>query len=318
MQLARIQYPQMQVVSLSVSVSNIRIRLLLSLRARTGKCAVILASGLLLAPSQLLGQSNASVQLDPAALVRRAIRHRLDSAKTHHPIEYLIRKTDSRLDSTKLIVETKDGDVARLVAIDNKPLIPDAEKVELARLDTLAQHPEMEDHRRRNEQRDAERVSQILSLLPDALLYQFEGIVPCPSGQCYRLSFKPNPHFTPPDLEANLLVGVAGEVWIDQAQERLTRLDAHFIKDVDFGFGILGKLNKGGTVLLEQANVGNNDWELTNLEMHITGKALIVRTLNFQIKEMASHFAQVAPSMDYREGIRLLKSFDAAKASYTP
>jgi hypothetical protein len=266
----------------------------------------------------LSGQSSPSAQLDATALVRRAVQHRLDSAKIHHPVEYLLHRTDSHLDSTKLILETKDGDVARLVAIDNKPLIPDAEKIELARLDNLAQHPEMQDHRRRNEQKDTERVDHVLGLLPDALLYHPEGIVPCGAGQCYRLSFKPNPGFSPPDLEANVLTAIAGEVWVDQAQERITRLDAHFIKDVDFGFGILGKLNKGGTVLLEQTNVGDNDWELTGLEMHIAGKALMVRTLNFQIKEVASHFEQAAPAMDYREGIRLLKNYDAAKASYTP
>ena len=175
------------------------------------------------------------------------------------------------------------------------------------RLDTLVAHPEAQEHRHKSEQKDAERVNRLLTLLPDAFLYQYEGVVTCGAGQCYRLSFTPNPHFTPPNLESDLLRGVAGEVWIDQTQERLTRLDGHFIDDVDFGFGILGKLNKGGTVLLEQSDVGGHDWELTGVTLHVTGKALMVKPLSFQISEGASQFAPVAAGLRYREAIQMLK-----------
>lgn len=184
-------------------------------------------------------QSALSTPPDATALVRRAVQHRLDAEKTHKPAQYLIRRIDQRLDSTKLIIETRDGPVARLVAINGKPLSPEADKTELARLDNLAAHPELQEHRRKEDQDDTNRVNHILSLLPDGLLYQFQGMTPCGADQCFRLSFKPNPNFSPPDLEANILTAVSGEVWIDQAQERLTRLDAHFINNVSIGFGIL-------------------------------------------------------------------------------
>jgi hypothetical protein len=51
-------------------------------------------------------------------------------------------------------------------------------------------------------------------------------------------------------VEAAIFRGLAGEVWIDQAQERLTRPDARVIANVDFGWGILGQLDKGGTIQL--------------------------------------------------------------------
>jgi hypothetical protein len=245
--------------------------------------------------------------MDATALVRRAIQNRLNAEKNHHPVRYLIHRTDERHDTTKLIIETADGDVARLVAINGRPLSAEANRDELARLDTLAAHPEMQAHRHKSEQKDAEHVDRLLALLPDALLYRFEGMVSCAAGQCYRLSFTPNPRFTPPDMEADLLRGVAGEVWIDPVQERLTRLDAHFIAEVDFGFGIIGKLNKGGTVLLEQTDVGGHDWELTRLTLHVTGKALMVKSLSFQITEEASGFAQVPAGLKYRDAIQMLK-----------
>jgi hypothetical protein len=53
-------------------------------------------------------------------------------------------------------------------------------------------------------------------------------------------------------VEAAILRGMAGKVRIDQAPARLTRLDAHLISNVDFGWGILGKLDEGGTIQIEQ------------------------------------------------------------------
>jgi hypothetical protein len=263
-------------------------------------------------------QSVPTTSLDPAALVRRAIQHRLDAEKDHRPLQYLLRRVDEHRDTTKLIIETRDGDVARLVAINGKPLSSDVEHYELARLDNLAQHPELQEHTRKTEQKDEERTTHLLSLLPDAYLYKLEGIVPCSAGQCYRLTFTPNPNFVPPDMESQILRGTAGEVWIDQAQERLNSLNAHFISNVDFGFGIIGKLNKGSTVYLEQNDVGSHDWELTGLKLHVTGKALVVKSLSFQITENASHFSPVAPNLGYRDAIQLLKKYDPSQTPYTP
>jgi len=247
------------------------------------------------------------VPFDATSLVRRAMQHRLDADKHHQPLRYLLHKTDEKHDTTKEIIETKDGDVARLIAINGKPLTAVADSAELARLNDLALHPELQQHRHQGEQKDQERVNRLMALLPDAFLFHLEATEPCPSGQCYRMSFTPNSHWDPPSMESKIFRGIAGEVWIDQAQERMTRIDAHFIADVDFGFGILGKVNKGGTALLEQADVGGNDWELTSLKLNVTGKALVLKSLSFQITEEASHFSPVAPNLNYTQAIQLLK-----------
>jgi hypothetical protein len=250
---------------------------------------------------------------DPAALVRRAIQNRENAAKTHRPLRYLLRKTGEHRDTTKDIIETAQGDVARLIAIDNQPLTAEANQAELDRLNTLANHPEIQEHRRQREQKDADRVDRLMRLLPDGFLYRDEGTSPCPSGQgtCHHLTFSPNPSFEPKDVEANIFRGLAGEVWIDQAQERLARLDAHVIANVDFGWGILGKLDKGGTIQLEQSDIGNHDWELTTLKLNLKGKALMLKPLDIQLTEQASHFSQVPPDVDYRKAIQLLKNSGA-------
>jgi hypothetical protein len=253
---------------------------------------------------------------DPAALVRRAIQNREDAAKTHRPLRYLLRKTDDHRDTTKDIIETEQGDVARLIAINDQPLTPEANQAELDRLNTLANHPEIQEHRHQREQKDADRVNRLMRLLPDAFLYRDQGTTPCPAsgGTCHHLSFTPNPTFEPLDVEANIFRGLAGELWVDQAQERLTRLDAHVIANVDFGWGILGKLDKGGTIQLEQSDIGNHDWELTTLKLNLKGKALMLKSLDVQLTEQATHFSQVPEGTDYHKAIKLLENSGAPVA----
>jgi hypothetical protein len=282
------------------------------------RCGRVFFLGLLGAGlAQGMVAQTAAGGFDSVALVRRAVQHRLDEDKNHQPMRYLLRRQDARRETVKEIVETRDGDVARLIEIDGKPLSAEAERAEAERLETLAGRPELQERRHRSEQKDAARVDRLMGMLPDAELYRFEGMVPCAmggdAGQCYRLSFVPNPRFVPPDMEANLLRGFAGEVWIDKAQERLVRLDAHLVSDVDFGFGIIGRMDKGGTVMLRETDIAGHDWELTGLKLDVMGRALLVKAVNVRIDEETSRFA-VVPGMSYRDAIGMLKRPESSGA----
>lgn len=245
-------------------------------------------------------------QVDVKALVRRAIQHRLDESKSHAPVRYVIHQADGHSDTTKAVIETKDGDVERLIAVDGKPLSADADRAELARLDDLAAHPEKQEQRKKGQRDFVDRTNHLASFVPDAFVYKLEGTAPCPSGECWRVSFTPNPNFDPPDRMSSLFRGVVGEVLIDRANDRLERLDSRFISNVDFGFGILGRVSKGGTVHAEQMDVGGKQWELTALKMNVTGRILLVKSFRRQLLEEMSGYSVVAP-MGYREAIELLK-----------
>ncbi len=93
----------------------------------------LLPAGICSAPAQQ------SAAVDPTALVRRAIQHRFDSAPNQPPLRYLLRKQDGPRDNTKDIIETRDGDVARLVALNGQPLSAQANQDELDRLNLSGQ-----------------------------------------------------------------------------------------------------------------------------------------------------------------------------------
>ena len=262
-------------------------------------------------------QAVVGAPVDTVALVRRAVELRLQEEKNHRPVRYVLRKVDGNHETTKEIVETKDGDVARLIEINGQPLTAEQERVEMERLDVLAEHPEMQERRRRSEQKDAARIDRLVGMLPDAEVYTLLGMVPCGAGsgtgggfggQCYRLSFAPNPGFEPPDMEAEVLQGFAGELLIDKEQNRLVRLDARLVRDVSLGFGILGRVNKGGTMALEQAYESDaHEWQPTVLKINLQGRALMVKAVEIRIDEVASGFAPVPEGTGYREGIAMLK-----------
>jgi hypothetical protein len=126
---------------------------------------------------------------DPHALVQAAIDNELKHAYGVRPAaRYQLRKKTRNTDTTKEILETSQGGVARLVAIHNAPLNATQTQAELQRLQALASDPEAQQHRHHNEERDAARISSVMRLLPEAFINQFEGSVDTPDGTAIRLT----------------------------------------------------------------------------------------------------------------------------------
>jgi hypothetical protein len=242
------------------------------------------------------------------ALVARALATEIRVARDpSHPMRFLMRRATPRLISTKDIIETKDGNVARLLSVNDKALAAEDEQRELERLGTLAANPNLQKHRKDNEEEDAGIVLKLLRMLPNAFLYQYAGSFNGPTGTVHRFTFRPNPRFDPPDLETQALTAMSGEVRVDAAQERVLRLEGHLQQDTTYGWGILGKLNKGGWVVLEQADVGDRQWRIVNVQMEMTLRILF-KTKYINTTEQMSHYSPVPAGMGYHQAIQILRN----------
>jgi hypothetical protein len=266
-----------------------------------------------LTPALSAGQTAQTAQagLTPAqaqALVDRALASELRAAQeASHPMRYRLRKTSPRLTSTKDILETRDGDVARLVSLWDKPLSQADEQAEQARLDALLNDPSRQRHRKQGEEGDLGIVLKLLRMLPDAYLYQYAGAGAGPAGRVEKFSFRPNPNFSPPDLETQALKAMTGEIWIDAAQERVTRLEGHLQQDTDYGWGILGKLDKGGSIMIEQADMGGRQWRIARFQMKMNLRILF-KTKNIDTAEEMTEYTPVPSGLGYQDAIRLLRA----------
>ena len=264
----------------------------------------------------LSAASQGTTQSAPgSALVDRALTAELRTAQdSRHPMRYRLRKSSPRMTSTKDIFESRDGAVARLIAINDRPLSPADEQKEQARLDGLLSDPSRQRHRKQSEDDDTARAMKVLRALPNAFIYQFAGSGTGPTGRVEKFTFKPNPDFDPPDLETQILTAMTGELWIDPSEERVVRLEGHLQRDIDFGWGILGRLNKGGWILIEQADVGQHQWRIVRFQMVMSGRVLF-KNKTFDTVEEETNFRSVPVGLGYAQAIQMLRAGPGNAAS---
>jgi hypothetical protein len=266
-----------------------------------------ISAALLLAASGPAPAQTSQPVPHPDKIVLDASWNELHPTGPSHPFRYRVSKVDPKGSTVRLVVETKEGDIARLIEKDGRPLTPEEDRAELARLDNLMAHPEIQERRHKKQQVDNARGDEMVKMLPDAFLYTFDGMVEGPSGPCYRVSFKPNPAFVPPDREGEVYHGMVGELWIDQSQLRIVKLSAHLISDVNFGWGVLGKLYQGGSILVDNQDVGLRHWETTHMKLHLQGKILMMKSVDFSTTDNYTDFSPVPMDSTYLDAIRMLK-----------
>ena len=100
---------------------------------------------------------------------------------------------------------------------------------------------------------------------------------------------------------------MSGELWVDTRYKRLARLDGHVEENVNFGFGILGRLYKGGWFQLQRTQVSATDWKTERLEVHMSGRALLIKNFAHETSEERGGFVPVPAGLNLSQGLTLLE-----------
>jgi hypothetical protein len=100
-------------------------------------------------------------------------------------------------------------------------------------------------------------------------------------------------------------------------KRRIAEIDGTLQKEVGFGWGILGHLDRGGRFLVQQADVGNRQWEITRMELSFTGKILLFKKLTVRSTDSFSDFRPVASDLTFAQGVALLEK-EAARIEGGP
>jgi hypothetical protein len=233
------------------------------------------------------------------------------------------RKESPQGSQTRLYVETRDAMAGMTIAYNDKPLTAQQMKDEQGRLAWLASHPEQLKRKHSQELENADHTLRIVKALPDALLYDYDGEETNPedaTGNGYkfvRLKFRPNPSYQPPTHVEQVLVGMQGVIVIDPVARRIAKIDGTLFKEVSFGWGILGHLDKGGHFLVEQRNVGSNCWEVSHMALTFTGKILLFKNLSIRSNEVLSDFQRVPDNTTFTQAVELLRT-EQSKLAQSP
>jgi hypothetical protein len=256
----------------------------------------------------------------PIELVKRAVANEMRS--DDQPVKYMFRqrKETPAGSQTRLMVETRDAIAGIVVAYNDQPLNPDQRQGEYDRLQHFLRDPEELAHKRRQERENSERVKSILKALPDAFLFEYDGTetgtpgVGEPGSQLVRLKFRPNPNYDPPTRVEQVLTGMEGTVLIDPQKQHIAAIDGTLAKDVGFGWGILGHLDRGGHFHVNQTSIAENNWSIARMDLAFTGKLLLFKSLNFKSTEVYSDFHPVPADLSFAQGVELLKKQQSAVA----
>ncbi len=242
----------------------------------------------------------------PIELVRKAIANEERNPKSARFYTWTDRVVKPKGSQTRQMVETPDGLISRLLAINNEPLTPEQRKADDDRINRLLDPAKMRE-KAKQQREDEQHTQRLLRALPAAFNYEYAGSETTPQGHhVVKLDFSPNPNFAPPDRETQIYTGMKGQVWIDTHAMRLAKIDGTLFRDVDFGLGILGRFYKGGRFVLEQGDVGNGHWDTTRMQTKFDGRIVLVKHLHIEVTETEWDFRPV-PKMNVRQALEMLR-----------
>ncbi|MFZ0862887.1 MAG: hypothetical protein WCA27_09985 [Candidatus Sulfotelmatobacter sp.] len=215
---------------------------------------------------------------------------------------YRLEKKDAEKKQVQEIVETKDGSLSRLLSTDGRPLDAKQQQKESRRIQRLVSNPGEQRKLQQASNKKAEQGERLFKILPDVFVFGYAGC----EGDLIKLSFRPNPNFQPPSIEARVFQNMEGEMTVDSKQERLAAINGHLMEDVKFGGGLLGHLDKGGKFEVSQTEVAPGHWEMTVLVVDMKGKVLLFKTINVQETENHSDFHRVPDDLTLAQAADIL------------
>ena len=181
---------------------------------------------------------------------------------------------------------------------------PGAQKKETERLNNLLRNSAEQARMKQEAQAEEQRLQRLMAAMPEAFSYTYDGMA---EGNL-RLSFRPNPAYTPPTYEARVYHALAGEIWIQPQRKRLVKIDAHIMTEIDFGFGLLGRIEKGGSFQIEREHVAENRWKTSLLDVHISGRIVFFKDISKDQREVRSDFHPVSSDLGVPGAVALLNA----------
>src|SRR5215469_15758709 len=263
--------------------------------------------------SALSSQESKPLQIVAADLVRDVIAHEVSAAnQSQSKHMFRSRRQTPKGSQTHLYVETNDSMAGMLIAVNDQPLSEQQLHAERDHLYWLSGNPEALRKKRAREKEDTDRTMRILKAMPDAFRYEYVGTeTPAtgfgkPGDDLVKLKFTPNPAYSPPSRVEQVLEGMQGYVLVDTTAHRIAKIDGILFREVSFGWGIIGHLDKGGHFRVQQADVGDGTWDITRMSLRITGKILMFKGISMVYDEAFRDFRSVPNDLTFLKAVTML------------
>ena len=246
---------------------------------------------------------------DPNQFVRDMVQRELEAQdKDHSRWRYHLHKEEEAGSQDRDVIETNQGSLAKTLLINGNPLTPEQRQKDQERMKTLVDDPNEQVKRARRSKQDEDKARELLRAIPDAFIFKYDST----EGNVTRLTFTPNPHYSPPTRELMVYHAMNGSLSIDRVSLRLVSIEGRLVEEVKFGWGLLGHLDKGGSFKVIQQRVSDNHWDQIFLDVNMTGRAIIFKNLNIKTKQILSDFRRVPDDTTLARAYEMLQQTDSS------
>ena len=221
-------------------------------------------------------------------------------------------------DRTYRIVPTGAGTMKMLVSDRGKPVEPAEYHKELQLwVQTLEIALKPNDSRAKTayakfEKKKKDR-AELIDAMREGLLRKWLGQETLNGHLCDVIQLDPNPAFHPHSLLQEAISHVTAKIWVDTSVNQLIRAEAHVVRDISFGGGILGKLYRGGVFTFDQSEVAPGIWLPTRYQYDYTARKFLFTFEQHQFIEV-SHYSRVGSP---KEALAMAQDELASGKSFT-
>lgn len=246
----------------------------------------------------------------PAEIVRKVVNNELEAdAQDHSTWMYKDAYRSPDKNVVRMFIQTHQGNLSELVEDDGHSPTMAEHQADLDKTHQMLTDPAYRARLRKNEQHDGQQALDLMKMLPDAFVWT---ITNRENGDI-TLSFHPNPSFTPPSMSAKVLAAMSGDIVVAENKMRLKVIDGHLDQPVEFAWGLLGKINAGGTFRVVRTEVAPDEWQVTQTHVHISGHALFFKTIGDQEDEITSDYHRVPGDTTLQKAAEMLKDGAVAR-----
>jgi hypothetical protein len=171
---------------------------------------------------------------------------------------------------------------SRLVAMDGAALPQwqqEQEQQKLAAVLTQRRNESLSEQSERiaKYDKDRQRDRLLIDQLTKAMDFTLVGEQELNGRQVYALKATPRSDYQPPTMEAEVLPGMEGELWIDEATFQWVKVQARVIRPVSIE-GFLARVEPGTRFQLEKMPVAGNIWLPSHFSMKSQARVLFFFT----------------------------------------
>jgi hypothetical protein len=127
-----------------------------------------------------------------------------------------------------------------------------------------------------------------------AFVPQWAGTGSMDGRNCDIFELTPNPKFHAHSMLQEALTHFTAKVWVDHDANQIVHAEAHCIRDISVGGGILGKLYRRGVFSFDQVPVAPGIWLPARYQYDFSGRKFLFMFAVHEVVE-SGHYRRVGP-----------------------